>query len=560
MVDEPLKGYVFVFTGEMQMDRDDAKKRVLLLGARVTTALSSKTTHLVIGSEPGPSKLEKAKEFKTKILEESEFIELIEKFHFKMDKPIQTSFRTEASNKSSVNNAGKVSTKGDIPWVEKYRPTKGNEIVGNQSIFTQLINYLEGKTSFKAALLSGSPGVGKTTAALAACKELQFLPLEFNASDMRSKKALSEMIFGNSDNFSISSKTNAKRVIIMDEVDGMTSDRGGLPELINIIKKSKIPIICICNDKTHPKMRTLTNHCLDLHFRKLDFRTILPRIKFILEAEKKNLSDGILNEIINNSNGDIRYILNTIQNLVSKDVISLEFVSNSLVKKNVLKGTFEIAAEVFQRKSIGDKINLYFEDYSLIPLFVQENYLKCNFSNLKDFLISADSLSMSDLIDARIHGSEQEWSMMPYHAFYSTVLPLKNKSIQKRLDFPSFLGQNSKRAKNVRLLGEISNHLKYKMTSKTFRSMGCEIIYKKFMKSFIAGKIGECVKIIIDLQLLKEDVLSIGEVIGIDMIKEVNTKFKTALTREYKKISRILPYSDVIKEDNKNGNDNEDDE
>jgi replication factor C subunit 1 len=41
-----------------------------------------------------------------------------------------------------------------------------------------------------------------------------------------------------------------KRLIIMDEVDGMGGgDRGGLPELIKVIKTSKTPIVCICNDR-----------------------------------------------------------------------------------------------------------------------------------------------------------------------------------------------------------------------------------------------------------------------------------------------------------------------
>ena len=56
----------------------------------------------------------------------------------------------------------------------------------------------------------------------------------------------------------------------MDEVDGMSAgDRGGSAELIQLIKKTATPIICICNDHSSPKMRTLANHCLDLRFRRL---------------------------------------------------------------------------------------------------------------------------------------------------------------------------------------------------------------------------------------------------------------------------------------------------
>ena len=47
-----------------------------------------------------------------------------------------------------------------------------------------------------------------------------------------------------------------KQLVVMDEVDGMGgSDRGGIQELILLIKKSRVPIICICNDRQHQKIR-----------------------------------------------------------------------------------------------------------------------------------------------------------------------------------------------------------------------------------------------------------------------------------------------------------------
>ena len=39
-------------------------------------------------------------------------------------------------------------------------------------------------------------------------------------------------------------------------------------ELIQIIKSSKIPIICLCNDRQHQKIRSLAGHCFDLRFQK----------------------------------------------------------------------------------------------------------------------------------------------------------------------------------------------------------------------------------------------------------------------------------------------------
>jgi replication factor C subunit 1 len=53
----------------------------------------------------------------------------------------------------------------------------------------------------------------------------------------------------------------------MDEVDGVGSgDRGGIAALIQIIKLTKTPIICICNDRMNRKLISLVNYCYDLKF------------------------------------------------------------------------------------------------------------------------------------------------------------------------------------------------------------------------------------------------------------------------------------------------------
>ena len=61
-----------------------------------------------------------------------------------------------------------------------------------------------------------------------------------------------------------------RHCVLMDEVDGMAGneDRGGMQELIALIKNTRIPVICMCNDRSHPKVRSLANHCFDLRFQR----------------------------------------------------------------------------------------------------------------------------------------------------------------------------------------------------------------------------------------------------------------------------------------------------
>jgi replication factor C subunit 1 len=55
----------------------------------------------------------------------------------------------------------------------------------------------------------------------------------------------------------------------MDEIDGMSGgDRGGGAELAKYCRLTKIPIICICNDKWNNKVKNVSNYCFDLKFQK----------------------------------------------------------------------------------------------------------------------------------------------------------------------------------------------------------------------------------------------------------------------------------------------------
>ena len=87
-----------------------------------------------------------------------------------------------------------------------------------------------------------------------------------------------------------------KRCIIMDEVDGMGGgDHGGLAELIQMIKNSRVPIICICNDRQSQKIKSLLPYCFDLKFKRPQKGQIAKAVISIAEAEgmsvRSKLSD-----------------------------------------------------------------------------------------------------------------------------------------------------------------------------------------------------------------------------------------------------------------------------
>jgi replication factor C subunit 1 len=106
------------------------------------------------------------------------------------------------------------------------------------------------------------------------------------------------------------SNTLVKPLIIMDEVDGMSSgDRGGVAAIIAMIKSSKIPIICICNDRSSEKIRSLAGHCLDVKFHKPMKTTMVKRLKEILIQEGGSGEDRALEQLIETFQNDMRQIL-----------------------------------------------------------------------------------------------------------------------------------------------------------------------------------------------------------------------------------------------------------
>lgn len=275
-------------------------------------------------------------------------------------------------------------------------------------------------------------------------------------------------------------------VLIMDEVDGMSAgDRGGVGQMAALCRVTHIPIILICNERTLPKMRPFDRVTYDIPFRRPDANAARVRLMSIAKQENLKMEGGVVEQLVASTHADIRQIINIMSTYArTRDSLNMDQsvdLSKASEKHTILK-PFDILARLFSpgtfsvnsKMTLNDKIELYFHDHDFTPLMVQENYLNTipvsagndRVKQLEAIVNASESISDGDLVDARIHSSEQLWSLMPLHAVMSSVRPASFVCGQgkSRYNFTSYLGNNSKRGKYDRLLQEIHAHMRLKIS------------------------------------------------------------------------------------------------
>jgi len=311
--------------------------------------------------------------------------------------------------------------RNDLLWVEKYRPKKIEDIIGNEEAKATFIEWLKSKRrSKKAVLLYGPPGVGKTSLVNAAAKEVGFTIIEMNASDTRSEKAINAVAkpatsYVALDNFS--SQTQSKgNLLFLDEVDGIAGneDRGGVGAIIKIVEDARAPVIMAANDPDIDKLRPLKKVCLLVRFQQIRIPLVIALLQKICLLEHVKAEFEALERIAQNSRGDVRSAINDLQSLSEEnhaltlqDTAMLSSRNKDISMDDILRGFFT-AQSIAQVSSLLSYSNVDYDDFLLS---VSDN-LPRRYKDPSELAAAYDFVSQADVFRGRI-GTEH-WHLLKY--------------------------------------------------------------------------------------------------------------------------------------------------
>jgi len=198
-------------------------------------------------------------------------------------------------------------------WIEKYRPKRLKEVIGQEEIVERLESYVKNK-SMPHLLFAGRPGTGKTSCAIALVREffgdgwrLNFQ--ELNASDERGIETVRNKV---KDFARMAPIGSDFKIIFLDEADALTGDaQAALRRTMeNYTRTCRFILSCNYSSKI---IEPIQSRCAVFSFRPLRSDDVKKYLRHIAKSEKLDISDDGMEALIYVAQGDMRRATNSLQ-------------------------------------------------------------------------------------------------------------------------------------------------------------------------------------------------------------------------------------------------------
>lgn len=300
-----------------------------------------------------------------------------------------------------------------IPWVEKYRPTKLDNVVLSETNKHIMYNIIE-KNYFPNILFYGPPGTGKTTTIINLLnayqkkynQENKELIIHLNASDERGIDIIRNQIqqFINSKNMF----NKGLKFVVLDEVDYMTKvAQQALRHLMqNYNNNVRFCLICNYISKID---ENLQNEFLKLRVNELPRENVITFLKEIVDKEKLKISNEKIEQIQTFYKSDIRSMVNFLQ---SNQENTGNVVSNNLWENLLI--TIKRSSEKEINININEiTINYNIDKKSIIKEFFNflitehKEYISSRFLDFVENILHSNEIKTHYLINYFIEGMKK---------------------------------------------------------------------------------------------------------------------------------------------------------
>jgi len=368
-----------------------------------------------------------------------------------------------------------------------YRPKKIEDFIGNKNVIQPFIQWLlewdPANKKNKCALVSGLTGVGKSLLVELILKKHDYNIINLALDDERDKDYMNNIIRP----LLKTKKTfdGQENILVVSEIDA-GGDYGFISSLTDCIKETKIPIVCMCNNRYDQSIKPILNYCFDIKLSKPSYQDVYRLLYNIVVTEKIKIKESELKELYEQSNGDIRFIINTLQFGMRKG------------KKNIQSSNiFDTTGKLLSMdETIDSKFEAYWLANDLHPLMVQENYIN-NIMGINDqvkrldnLAYSADALSDTDIFETQVNMAN--WEFEPYVGL-SVINAASRCNKKTMIKFPQYLGRVSTMYKNRRekLKYEDVKFSDEKPKTENVAKLASNTNAKKITKKVTADKVSE---------------------------------------------------------------------